>query len=139
MKCQDQHLRRNNPRSLYRPWAYQLESNLAEKDLRVLVDRKLTPCQAKNLSSILACIKRSFASRLREVTQVGKVGMKDYQTNKTLFSDLHHVHILKFYQRKDFIPMLKISCFIKKIEGEDTAEIQKLGHRISTAYKSLKN
>lgn len=35
--------------------------------------------------------------------------------------------------------MLKISCFIKKIEGEDTAEIQKLDHGTSTAYESLKN
>lgn len=73
------------------------------------------------------------------MTQTGKVGIKNYQTKKTLFSDLHHAYLLKFYQLKDFIPMLKVSCFIKKIEGEDIIEIQKRDHRTSTAYESLKN
>lgn len=73
-KCQDQHPRRNNPRPPYRLWANQLESSLAAKDLRVLVDRKLTTSQVKKVNSILACIRRSVASKLREVTHSGREG-----------------------------------------------------------------
>ncbi|PKU32883.1 protein hook hypothetical protein [Limosa lapponica baueri] len=53
-------------------WATQLESSLAEKDLGVLVDTKLNMRQqcaltAKAVNSILGCIRRSTANRLREV------------------------------------------------------------------------
>ena len=49
-----------------------LESGSVEKDLGVLVDKKLTLSQhcalvAKKANSTLGCIKRSVASRLREV------------------------------------------------------------------------
>jgi len=66
------HLGRNNPIHQYRPGADLLESSSVERDLGVLVDDKLTMSQqcvlvAKKASCILGCIKRSVASRSREV------------------------------------------------------------------------
>ena len=52
--------------------ANSLESSLTEKYLEVLVDTKMTTSQqgafvAKRANSLLGCIRRSVASRLREV------------------------------------------------------------------------
>ncbi|XP_075302355.1 uncharacterized protein LOC142365581 [Opisthocomus hoazin] len=57
-KCRVLHLGRNKPMQQYRLAADLLESSSAERDLGVLVDDKLT---------ILGCIKKSVASRSREV------------------------------------------------------------------------
>ena len=64
-------LGRNNPRHQYRLGAELLESG-SVKDLGVLVDNKLTMSQhcafvAKLANNILGCVKRSVASRVREV------------------------------------------------------------------------
>jgi len=63
-KCRVLHLGRNNPMHQYR--------SSADRDLGVLVDDRLTMSQqcalaAKKASGILGCIKRSVASRTREV------------------------------------------------------------------------
>ena len=63
---------RNNPLHQYRLGVDLLESISAEKDLGVLVDNKLTTSQhcalvAKTANGILGCIKRSVASRSKEV------------------------------------------------------------------------
>jgi len=66
------HLGRNNPMHLYRLKVDLLESSSVERDVGVLVDDKLTMSQqcalaAKKANGILGCIKKSVASRLREV------------------------------------------------------------------------
>ncbi|GAB0179434.1 hypothetical protein GRJ2_000408700 [Grus japonensis] len=71
-KCRVLHLGRNNPRHQYRLGVDLLGSSAAEKDLGALVDNRLSMSQqcalvAKAASGILGCIKKSVASRSREV------------------------------------------------------------------------
>ncbi|GAB0187554.1 mitochondrial enolase superfamily member 1 [Grus japonensis] len=71
-KCRVLHLGRNNPMHQYRLGVDLLGSSTAEKDLGVLMDNKLSMSQqcalvAKKADGILGCIKKSVASRLREV------------------------------------------------------------------------
>ena len=71
-KCKVLHSGWNNPLHRDRPGADWLGSSSAEKDLGVTVDNKLNMRQqcavvARKVNSILGCIGRSVASRLREV------------------------------------------------------------------------
>ncbi|KAJ7411143.1 hypothetical protein BTVI_50955 [Pitangus sulphuratus] len=66
------HLGRNNPKYHHGLRSDLLESNSAEKDLGILVDDKLTvswqcALAARRPSGILGCIRKSVASKLREV------------------------------------------------------------------------
>ncbi|PKU42738.1 reverse hypothetical protein [Limosa lapponica baueri] len=66
------HLGRSNPKHQYRLGADLLESSFEEKDLGVLASNRMTMSQqcalvAKKANGILGCIKKSVASRSREV------------------------------------------------------------------------
>ncbi|GAB0188407.1 mitochondrial enolase superfamily member 1 [Grus japonensis] len=68
-KCRVLHLGKNNPKHQYRLGVDLLGSSTVEKDLGVLVDNKLSMSQqsAKKASGIVGCVKKSTASRSREV------------------------------------------------------------------------
>jgi len=71
-KCRFLHLGRNNPMHQYKLGADLLESSSVKRDLGALVDNRLIMSQqcalaARKANGILGCIKRSVASRSREV------------------------------------------------------------------------
>ena len=76
-RCKVLHTGCGNPHCQYKLGHERMEHSLAEKDLAVLVDCQLDMSQqcaltAQKANHILGCIKRSVASRTRELFSVGK-------------------------------------------------------------------
>ena len=71
-KCKIMHLGKHNPGVQHRLGSTWLESSSVEKDLGVLVDRKLNMSKqcaaaAKKANRMLGCIKKGITSRDKEV------------------------------------------------------------------------
>jgi len=71
-KCQVLHLDHSNPMQCYRSREEWLESGMVKRDLGVLVNSWLNMSQqsaqvAKKAKGIMACIRKSVASRSREM------------------------------------------------------------------------
>ena len=93
-KCQVLHLGQGNPGYMYRLGDKMLESSPTERDLGVVVDRRLNMSQqcalaARRDNHNLGCIKHSIASWLREVIVLLCSALGGL-TSSTVCSSGHH-------------------------------------------------
>ncbi|GAB0203806.1 hypothetical protein GRJ2_002846200 [Grus japonensis] len=120
------HLGRNNPKHQYRLGVDLLGSSSAEKDLEVLVDNKLSMSRqcalvAKKANGILGCIKKSVASRSREVI------LPLYSALLTQKPELSFGEIADFYENIEcalskFADDTKLCGVVDTLEGRDAIQ-----------------
>jgi len=108
-KCKVLHMGQGNPRYQYRLGDEGIESSPAKEDLGVLVDEKLDMSHqcaltAQKASCILGCIKKSVASRSREVilTRCSALVRPHVESCVQLWSPWHRkdMDVLEWVQRR---------------------------------------
>ncbi|PKU37838.1 hypothetical protein llap_11859 [Limosa lapponica baueri] len=131
------HLERNEPIHQYRLGADLLESSSAERDLGVLMDNRMTMSQqcalvAKKANGILGCIKKSMASRLREVIlPLYSALLEDYM----LIQKCQHLVVVGFTTR--LVICYSNSITALPLQGKEVLLLMKALNTLSTPEEKL--